>query len=152
MANKVTVMHCDVIQQLGSPEEIHDKSASLFVALFIRTPTMNLVQGTLRQSRFEAAPVHVDAIEGFKGPDSLGVWSEDTTLVRTCQGGFHVLVDTVQINGENVQVTLDAAATRIAVKPNRVWRAKMAQRWGSKLTTRGCTILMREPECVRAGR
>jgi multiple sugar transport system ATP-binding protein len=51
MADKIAVMNHGVIEQLGTPREIYDRPASLFVADFIGSPPMNLLSfhGNLRR-------------------------------------------------------------------------------------------------------
>lgn len=136
LAHRVAVMDGGVIQQLGTPEEIYDKPANLFVAGFIGSPAMNLVQGELRQGRFEATPVHVDGIQGVDGPVVLGVRPEDVTVVPAGQGDFDAPVYTVELTGENVQVTLDTGTTRLVAKADRVWRAEMGTLVGVKINTK----------------
>ena len=43
LATKIAVMKDGVIQQIGSPPEIYDKPANLFVADFMGSPSMNLI-------------------------------------------------------------------------------------------------------------
>lgn len=43
MADTIAVMNQGVIEQLGSPREIYDRPASMFVADFIGSPSMNFV-------------------------------------------------------------------------------------------------------------
>src|SRR6266478_3631945 len=44
MADKIAVMNDGVVEQLGAPQEIYDRPASLFVADFIGSPPMNFVK------------------------------------------------------------------------------------------------------------
>ncbi len=46
-------MRGGVIQQLGSPAEIYHRPANLFVAGFIRTPPMNLLEGQIERKADE---------------------------------------------------------------------------------------------------
>lgn len=48
MATKVAVMNAGVIQQFGTPDDIYERPANLFVAAFIGTPAMNMRPGVLR--------------------------------------------------------------------------------------------------------
>jgi multiple sugar transport system ATP-binding protein len=48
MADRIVVMHDGVIEQIGTPLELYDRPRNLFVAQFIGSPSMNVVQGTLR--------------------------------------------------------------------------------------------------------
>lgn len=43
MGDKITVMNRGVTQQIGTPAEVYDHPASLFVAGFVGSPTMNLM-------------------------------------------------------------------------------------------------------------
>ena len=47
IGDKVAVMEEGAIHQVGSPEEIYDEPATLFVAGFVGTPRMNFLEGTL---------------------------------------------------------------------------------------------------------
>ena len=49
MADRIVVMHDGVIEQIGTPLELYDRPDNLFVAQFIGSPAMNIVQGTLRR-------------------------------------------------------------------------------------------------------
>ncbi|WP_105386456.1 ABC transporter ATP-binding protein [Neorhizobium alkalisoli] len=45
MGDRIAVMRKGVLQQVGAPVELYEKPANLFVASFIGSPAMNLVQG-----------------------------------------------------------------------------------------------------------
>ena len=47
MATKIAIMDGGVIQQFGTPDEVYEKPANLFVAGFIGSPAMNLRKATL---------------------------------------------------------------------------------------------------------
>lgn len=48
MADLIAIMNSGRIEQLGSPQEIYDRPASLFVADFVGSPSMNLIPVTAR--------------------------------------------------------------------------------------------------------
>jgi multiple sugar transport system ATP-binding protein len=50
MADRVAVMRGGVLQQFDSPDAVYANPANLFVASFIGSPAMNLVEGTLEQT------------------------------------------------------------------------------------------------------
>lgn len=52
MADRIVVMHSGHIEQIGTPLELYDSPANLFVAGFIGSPSMNIVEGTVSGSRF----------------------------------------------------------------------------------------------------
>jgi ABC-type sugar transport system ATPase subunit len=47
LGDKIAVMNLGVLQQLGTPNELYDKPANLFVATFIGEPPMNLINATV---------------------------------------------------------------------------------------------------------
>ena len=48
MADRIVVMHDGRIEQIGTPLELFDRPGNLFVAQFIGSPAMNVLQGTLK--------------------------------------------------------------------------------------------------------
>ncbi len=62
LADRVVVMQRGVVQQVGTPTEIYDNPANTFVAGFIGSPAMNLMQGEIlwrhlpRQERRDLGP------------------------------------------------------------------------------------------------
>src|SRR2546423_4755604 len=68
MGHRIAVMRAGKLQQVGTPLEVYDRPANVFVAQFIGTPPMNLVQatvagGVLRASSF-ALPLPFALEEG----------------------------------------------------------------------------------------
>ena len=47
MADRIVVMRDGVVEQLGAPLELYDRPATLFVAGFIGSPSMNLLKGSV---------------------------------------------------------------------------------------------------------
>ncbi len=54
MADRIVAMHAGIAQQIGTPADLYDNPANLFVAGFIGSPAMNLIEATLLHER-EAA-------------------------------------------------------------------------------------------------
>ena len=47
MGHRIAVMDRGVLQQIGEPQDVYDRPANLFVARFIGTPPMNVVDATV---------------------------------------------------------------------------------------------------------
>ncbi|MGW3953233.1 ABC transporter ATP-binding protein [Streptomyces sp. NPDC004752] len=47
MADRVAVVRAGRIEQLGTPQQVYDQPASLFVATFVGTPPMNTIQASV---------------------------------------------------------------------------------------------------------
>jgi multiple sugar transport system ATP-binding protein len=52
LGDKIAVMKDGVVQQFGSPQDIYDNPANLFVAGFIGSPSMNFLRGRLTTDGF----------------------------------------------------------------------------------------------------
>ncbi|MDR6856499.1 sn-glycerol-3-phosphate ABC transporter ATP-binding protein UgpC [Variovorax guangxiensis] len=50
MADRIVVMHDGIVEQIGTPLELYDRPDNLFVAQFIGSPSMNVVEGVLRRN------------------------------------------------------------------------------------------------------
>lgn len=78
MADRIAVMNEGRIEQLGAPLEVYDRPANLFVAQFIGSPAMNVLQGVYREGYVEALgarwPCSARAREGQ--PVSYGIRPE----------------------------------------------------------------------------
>src|SRR6266496_2181951 len=65
MADRIVVMHDGRVEQIGEPLELYDHPNNLFVAQFIGSPAMNIVNGTLRRANGAA---YVEADGGVRWP------------------------------------------------------------------------------------
>jgi multiple sugar transport system ATP-binding protein len=65
MADRIVVMHDGRIEQIGTPLELYDHPDNLFVAQFIGSPAMNVVNGTVRRA---GGAAHVEAPGGVRWP------------------------------------------------------------------------------------
>jgi multiple sugar transport system ATP-binding protein len=72
MADRIVVMQEGRIEQIGTPLELYDHPANLFVAQFIGSPAMNVVSGVLRRSGGEAWVEVEGGVRWPLAPASLG--------------------------------------------------------------------------------
>ena len=85
LADRIVCMSMGHVQQIGTPLELYDNPANLFVAGFIGLPPMNFFEGTLRNGMFECDDFklklrgkYADVTEGSKGREViLGVRPEN---------------------------------------------------------------------------
>ncbi len=78
MADRIVVMHDGIVEQIGTPLELYDAPANLFVAQFIGSPAMNVLPGLLRR---EAGGRFVDALD-CRWPAAPGVEGRDGQAVQ----------------------------------------------------------------------
>ena len=136
LADRVAVMNFGVIQQLAPPEEIYDSPANLFVAGFIGSPAMNLVQGATNNGAFEAEGMHIPSVGGGTRTNIvLGVRPEDLTVTEPGQGDFDAPVYATELTGESILVTVTAGNQPIAARGSRHMRKEIGETVGIKAET-----------------
>ena len=125
LGDRVVVMHGGVAQQIGTPEELYERPANLFVAGFIGSPAMNFFPATLTAMglRLPFGEVTLetevqDAIEQHAKPANVivGVRPEhlaDAALIDAYQRigalAFEVKVDLVESLGADKYVYFTTA-------------------------------------------
>ena len=75
LGSRVAVLRHGVLQQVASPQELYRRPANLFVAGFIGSPAMNLVEATLERGAAGSGPGNAgpgDAGLGDTGPGDAG--------------------------------------------------------------------------------
>lgn len=80
MGDRIAIMNAGILQQVGTPGEIYDHPANLFVAGFIGTPTMNFVPATITNGSAKASGFEVKlpkAVGAEKG--TIGFRPESVT-------------------------------------------------------------------------
>ena len=104
LADRIVVMRDGKIEQVGSPFEVYDQPANVFVAQFLGSPTMNLLPARLGDKRAFVAPdVQVRLPEGFTSTLGLGdaihygVRPQD--LMLTAADGIPCTITTVESTG-----------------------------------------------------
>jgi multiple sugar transport system ATP-binding protein len=111
MGDKVVVMNHGVVEQFGTPRDIYDKPASLFVAGFIGSPPMNVLKF---HGRVERGATSIEmhrqnlgipaAREPFEGDMVYGVRPEHVRL--TDDGAYRGEVVATEYLGTTQIVTL----------------------------------------------
>ena len=85
LSTRIAVMNGGYVQQLGTPQEIYDTPANIFVATFMGSPAMNVVQAKVAMEN--GKPVAVVALEdGSKSTlpfsqDNLAAWDGKDILL-----------------------------------------------------------------------
>lgn len=99
MGHRVAVMKDGILQQVDSPLTLYDKPKNLFVAGFIGSPAMNLLEGTIVDGGVRIGdyvlPVARDVLAKVAGEQTLmvGIRPENLTVA---ENGFGVDLDLVE--------------------------------------------------------
>ncbi|HEV7764471.1 MAG TPA: sn-glycerol-3-phosphate ABC transporter ATP-binding protein UgpC [Thermoanaerobaculia bacterium] len=74
MGHRMAVMKEGKIQQIGTPLEVYEKPATLFVAQFIGTPPMNFFRATVHDGRLDATTFTLPLPSGHQVANGEKVW------------------------------------------------------------------------------
>ena len=77
MADRIVVMHDGLVEQIGAPLELYDRPQNLFVAGFIGSPAMNLLNGTIRAN----GRLEFESEKGIRLPLATAPRNSDGQLV-----------------------------------------------------------------------
>ena len=120
LADRVAVMNHGAIQQLAAPAEIYDNPENLFVAGFIGSPAMNLLDGATDNGSFVAEGVSIQGIGGeTRSGIVLGARPEDLAVVSPDEGDFNAPVYAIELTGESVLVTVAVGGQHVCARAPR---------------------------------
>jgi multiple sugar transport system ATP-binding protein len=119
MADQVAVLRQGTVQQVGSPTEIYDSPANRWVATFVGSPRMNLLECTAN-GRLEGEGWSLPN-PGFGVQDDrkalFGVRAEDLSLdVREESAALDGTVYAVEPLGDRTLVDIEIGSQRVVVK------------------------------------
>jgi multiple sugar transport system ATP-binding protein len=122
LADRIVIMNKGAIQQVGTPDEIYSDPANTFVAGFIGSPPMNLIDGSASGGRFTAPGISVPCPAHLRGKVTLGVRPEDCRV-----DGDHLQgqVYGVEPTGDVTYLTVLAGSRKIEVKARRDYRSEI---------------------------
>lgn len=140
LAQRVAVMKDGRIQQVGTPEEIYNEPANEFVATFVGTPPMNLIDGTLKTdgkgSKFICGDFEwvipnrlsrkLETSKVDKREVRLGVRPRDVLIDE--EGAIEAEVYTVELLGEEKKVVLKTENNLITCITEKDFAAEAGQK------------------------
>ncbi|GGP21248.1 ABC transporter ATP-binding protein [Silvimonas iriomotensis] len=120
LADRIVVLNAGVIQQVGSPLELYEHPSNLFVAGFLGSPKMNLLEAQLVSVEAQAAVVRlpkgitvraaVDANAGRVGDKvTLGIRPEHVQLKLEGEEGVPARIDLIEHLGDIVLAYVEVA-------------------------------------------
>jgi len=127
VADRIAVLGAGMLRQIGTPEELYQRPANLFVAGFIGNMRMNLLSCRYAGGNSRALegqgfqfPLPTEAEKGLPSegrPMVLGFRPEETEIHRSAQeGALPVKVETVHFQGDRLicQLRLGAEAIQVS--------------------------------------
>ncbi len=124
LADRVVVMEKGIVQQVGSPTEIYDKPANTFVASFIGSPAMNLMEGECKNGTFHAHHVEIAGLNAPDGPMTLGFRAEDAEVCES-GGQINAPIYTLELLGDATMVSVRIGGALVSAKTDKFYRAEI---------------------------
>ena len=106
LATRVAVMREGRIVQLDTPKKIYAEPADLFVAGFIGSPSMNLIDGVVKGGVFRAEGVEVPVDLGDRDGVVLGIRPEELEITQDAEAAITGKLYALELTGESTLVTL----------------------------------------------
>ncbi len=123
LGDRIVIMKDGVVQQVGTPQEVFDSPANIFVAGFIGVPQMNFYEGNLMRDangtyfvKVEEAIIELSADKQKRladkgvaaGPVTVGVRPEHISLEGDPAQMIHGTVDVSEMMGSSVHLHIKA--------------------------------------------
>ena len=145
LADRVVVMNQGTPQQIGTPLEIYERPANLFVAGFIGAPAMNLIDGEIQSGGFHAPGIRIDGLpappgSATQGPATLGFRAEDATIAPPGTAELTAPVYTFELLGDATLVTVRVGAALVSVKADKTFRVEIGAPVGFRIPPAICHI------------
>ncbi|MBQ0009159.1 MAG: ATP-binding cassette domain-containing protein [Firmicutes bacterium] len=140
MASRIVIMSNGVVQQIGTPKEVYEQPANLFVAGFIGSPSMNFIKGSFdgkdfvfeNGSKFKLDKVSVAKLKEYEGKEIIlgirpeHIYTADDKSISSKSEKFDVCIDISELLGSesivygmcNEQKVLMKLSSKIDIKPN----------------------------------
>ena len=142
LADRVVVMSKAEIQQIGTPVEIYNDPANLFVAGFIGSPAMNLIAGQLKNGVFEAPGVRIPGFGNLTQPSLvLGVRAEDLKVMDDpTTGHIQAPVFSFELTGDATLAMVRMGEQFITAKSTKEWSAEIDAPLGFCANAKNCYL------------
>ena len=103
ISDLIIVMKDGVVHQIGKPQEVYDQPVNLFVAQFLGTPAINVLEGEIRDGRLY---IGSEAVLDMPGKAAGRVWVgiRPEGFILDEEGPFTCRLDRVEVMGRDVSV------------------------------------------------
>ena len=110
ISDMIVVMKLGVVQQTGKPQEVYDNPTNMFVAKFLGTPPINILEGEVKGGKLylgSAAVLDVPGVDNRKV--FVGIRPEG--FVPSENGAFACKLNNVEVMGRDVSVVCTNSAS-----------------------------------------
>ncbi len=151
LGQRVAVLRDGAIQQVDSPQALYGRPGNLFVAAFIGSPAMNLVEATVSGDRVRFAGLELPLHPGCRPPNDgsviLGIRPEafedaaladpglpavevDAVVLEELGSDSHVIfpIDAPPVEAEDLRAAADQEDESLLADDRAIWNARVAAR------------------------
>ncbi len=140
LADRVVVMSDGIVQQVATPTEIYDNPANTFVASFIGSPAMNLVEGEINGGVFTAENLTLAGLPtNLSGKIILGFRAEDVTLSDQ-PSHLNAPAFALELLGEASMVAVHVGETLVNLKAAKDFRAEIGEMIHATIPVETCHL------------
>ncbi|MEE1327036.1 MAG: ABC transporter ATP-binding protein [Oscillospiraceae bacterium] len=137
ISDMIVVMKLGVVQQIGKPQDVYDDPVNLFVAKFLGTPPINVLEGTVKDGKVYIGEDMVMEVNGVADQDVIiGIRPEGFELAE--DGALECALSNVEVMGRDVSVvstnpnSLNPSVRSIINADNKVDLAAKSVRYNIK--------------------
>jgi multiple sugar transport system ATP-binding protein len=115
MADRIVVLRDGRISQSGAPLDLYDRPANTFVAGFIGSPAMNLIEGVGQGAAVAAGPLRLPAMGAAEGrPIIYGIRPEHWRLGASAEApGVDAVIKVVEPTGSETHLVAEAGGQEV---------------------------------------
>ncbi len=107
LADRIVVLDAGRIAQVGTPRELYERPANLFVAQFIGSPKMNVLPCTTAEGQYQVPGGRGDRFAGDRTATHMGIRPEHISLGDAGTGQCDGTVDVLEYLGADTFVIID---------------------------------------------
>ena len=103
ISDMIVVMKLGVVQQVGKPQDVYDDPTNLFVAKFLGTPPINVLEGKVKDGKVYIGEDMVLEVSGVADQEVIiGIRPEGFELDEN--GAFRCQLNNVEVMGRDVSI------------------------------------------------
>lgn len=147
LGDRIVIMKDGIVQQVGTPQEVFNEPANLFVAGFIGTPQMNFFDAALARTTEGEYAVELDGMRVVLSAQkqeklrcnqvrpqliTLGVRPEHMMLTGKSENALHGIVDVSEMMGSTVHLHITSGKSdTVVVVPTLHWSGETLEQLNS---------------------
>ncbi len=122
LADRIAIMNKGKIQQLGTPDEVYNNPSNVFVAGFIGSPPMNLINGNMEKGVFTGPQTIVPKAGKSTGKITFGIRPEDVSVAKKGKGHVNAMLYSLEPTGDQTLVTVRLGEHLLVARADRDFR------------------------------